>query len=126
MKERIIPASGKPADLDLDKISTVEEADRVIFWLSDVIKEMERQLAESKDPDADWLRRVRGAKWWAIHIRHKAREVREGFEPSVGVRQAVASVILDFLTEDDVEELEEAISERFPHLTGVFLYDALK
>jgi len=125
-KAFVIPESGRPIDLDLETVTTVEDADRVILWLTDVIKDMDRQISETESPDAAWLRKVRSARWWAAHIRHKAREVRDKFSPELTVRQAVSSVLLDFLDDDLIDELEELLAERFPHLTGVYLRDALK
>lgn len=115
----IIPESGKPADLDKTKITTVADADRVILWLTDVITDMDRQLSETEHPKEDWLKRAKSARWWAMHIRHQVREIRESLLPEVSIRGAIFLAIKEFLDEDEIDDLNDFIGERFPHLSGV-------
>lgn len=115
----IIPESGKPADLDKTKIKTVMDADRVILWLTDVIADMDRQLAEAVDPREDWLRKAKSARWWAMHIRHQVREIRENILPEASIRGAIFFALKEFLDEEDIDDLNDFIGERFPHLSGV-------
>lgn len=118
----IIPDSGKPADIDKAKIKTIADADRVIAWLSDVILDMDRQLEEANSPSSEWLKRVKSARWWSSHIRHQVLEMREELTKKATAREAVASVIVEFLDDDeDLAELGFLIEERFPHLTGLSL-----
>lgn len=117
----IIPESGKPADLDKTQIKTIAEADRVILWLSDVISDMDRQFEEAIDPDPLWLKRAKSARWWAAHIRHQVRELRESLAPTLSARDAVASLLPEFLSDEDLDELSEFLGEKFPHLTDIDL-----
>ena len=76
----LMPESGKPIDLEIDRIKTVTEADTVLAWLDSLITNMQHQILQhilGQDTDDQWLIRVRAALRATIHTRFKVGEIKQ-------------------------------------------------
>jgi len=79
----ILPASGKPIDLDQDLITDSEQADIVVEWLDRLISDMQLQILQhllQNDLDTEWLGKVRSALRATIRTRFQVAETRRSLE----------------------------------------------
>lgn len=126
MTETLIPASGKSSDLDLEKILTVSDADRVLLWLHDILKDMALQVSDrgaSEDPV--WLKRLRAAERNTTYLRHRVLEIRDRLSSKHTVGTAIVSAVFKLGDEELLSRIEQQIHKDHPFLKG-FSISALK
>ena len=121
----LIPESGKPADLKLTDIQTIDDCDRALIWLADVLLDMERQVGDRGLDDREWLKKLRAAERNTVNLRHKILAKRDSLSKTSSITEAIARVAIDLLPASAIEALEAQIKIRFPSL-GSFNLLALK
>lgn len=118
----LIPISGKPGDLDLDEIKNASDADRVLLWLSAVLRDMATQVSDrGANPDPEWLRKLRAAQRATTNLRHRVLETRDSFSNKMSVHEAIASAVVSVLDDKALTAISAWIEESSPHLTGLDL-----
>ncbi len=115
----LIPISGKPGDLDLSNIKTVADADRVLLWLSAVLKDMATQVTDQTDPDPEWLRRLRAAQRATTNRRHHVLEIRDSLYGKMSAHEAVCAAAAEILEDEVLARLTLWIEKNSPHLVGI-------
>ncbi len=119
--KNLIPVSGKPADLRIEDITTIGDADRVIAWLHDVLSDMDQQVKDKGTHDQDWLLRLRSAQRNTSSLRHRIIERRDGLDGASTYHEIVVQALISSSTRDQLEALDKLIWERAPHLQGFSL-----
>lgn len=114
----IIPLSGRPADLQLVDLLTVEHCDCALVWLSDVLNEMATQVKDRGDGDPEWLKRIRVAQRNTLTLRHRILRKRDSLARTASLAEAVAQTALDILPTSAVAGFAAELGRRYPHLAG--------
>ncbi|NDF14403.1 hypothetical protein EB061_03660 [bacterium] len=117
----LIPISGKPAELDLNQIKSIADADRVLAWLHDVLADMDQQVKDKGTADQAWLMKLRSAQRNTSSLRHRILELRENLDEKSTYHEIAVNVVIHSLTRDQLSELDIKIWERAPHLRGLSL-----
>lgn len=112
------PFSGKPADLKLSELLTINDCNAALVWLQTVLLDMERQVSDRGLDDREWLKKLRAAERATTNLRHMILSKRDGFTGVASLTQAVAQVALDLLGAQHMDALEAAVAARYPHLAG--------
>jgi len=118
----LIPASGKSSDLDIEKILTVSDADRVLLWLHDILKDMALQVSDrGVTDDQAWLKRLRAAERNTIYLRHRVLEIRDRLNANPTIGSAIIAALFRMGDDDLIDRLEAQIHKDNPSLKGFSL-----
>lgn len=107
----IIPESGKLSDLDLGDVRTMDDAELVAEWLSDIISEMRDQMLAhfmggKSGHNERWLQSVRTALKSAVKTKYRVRQMQRIMR-SKGLSRADMFIeqARGFLSEEDVKSI---------------------
>lgn len=118
----LIPVSGKPADLKIDEIKTVTDADRALLWLGSVLKDMATQVKDRADGAGEeyqiWLKRLRAAERNTSNLRHRVLELRDSLADNSSVHEALVATMFKVGGDDFVEDIRAQMEQDFPQLAG--------
>lgn len=117
----LLPESGKPIDLDRDKITTAAEAAAVLNWLDASITDMNYQILQhltNTQLDLDWLARVRSALRATVKTRFAVAEMKARFDRVENITPERARLFIQFaselLGEDDTDAVWERVENNLP------------
>lgn len=85
----IIPSTTKPADLNLDSIKTVSDANTALLWLRDVLLDMAQQIKDRGTKDEVWVLKIRAAERATKNLVHRVVEKRSQLIDTGSVHDAV-------------------------------------
>lgn len=117
----IIPASGKPIELDLDKVKNAQDADRAILWLNSVLADMNQQIEDRGTEDQVWLAKIRAAQRATSNKRHLAIELRDGFKGESALHSSFMRNALAILDANTFNRIVDEMVKEDPSLDGLLV-----
>lgn len=89
----IIPSTTKPADLKIESILTVNDADTALLWLRTVLLDMAQQIKDRGTDNEIWVLKIRAAERATKNLVHRVVEKRAEITETGSVKDAIFAAV---------------------------------